>query len=79
MRGSRKFCQRESNYDNVFLVDDAKEDPNTTISGPSSARQRNAIQMAFRWPVDYGPTLIDCFTAHSYELRGQLNADLVLL
>ena len=24
---------------------------------PSSARQRNAISMAFRWPADDGPTL----------------------
>ena len=31
------------------LVDEGREDPNTTISGPSSARQRNAILMAFRW------------------------------
>ena len=37
-----------------------REDPNqtnTTISGPSSTRQRNAIQMAFRWRADGGPTL----------------------
>ena len=26
-----------------FLVDEELEDPNTTINGPSSARQRNAI------------------------------------
>ena len=48
-RGSRMFCQRGwgQNIDNVFffvfsfyyLVDEAREDPNTTISGPSSARQ----------------------------------------
>ena len=31
-----------------FLVDEGKEDPNTTISGSPSARQRNAIEMAFR-------------------------------
>ena len=31
--------------------------PTTTISGPSSARKRNAIYMAFRWRVDDGPTL----------------------
>ena len=37
------FCQRGSNFDNVFLVDEGREDPNTTISGPSSARQRNVI------------------------------------
>ena len=50
MRGSRKFCQRGSNFENVFflfcfsfLVDKGREDPNTTISVPSSAHQRNAI------------------------------------
>ena len=44
MRGSRKFCQSGSNYDNDFLVDEGRrEDPNTTICGPSSVRQRNAI------------------------------------
>ena len=30
-----------------FLADEGREYPNTTISGPSSARQRNAILMAF--------------------------------
>ena len=55
MRGSRRFCRggggggggrAESNWDVFFffcLVDEGREDPNTTISGPSSARQRNAI------------------------------------
>ena len=49
MRGSRKFCQRGSKFDNIFLlflfflVDEGIEDPNTAINGPSSARQRNAI------------------------------------
>ena len=42
MLGSRKFCQKGSNFDNVFLVEE-REDPNTTIIGPSLARQRNAI------------------------------------
>ena len=32
-------------------------DPNSTISGPSSTRQRNAILMAFRLRADNGPTL----------------------
>ena len=32
---TRFFC--------CFLVDEGRKDPNTTISGPSSARQRNAI------------------------------------
>ena len=27
------------------------------IYGPSSARQRNTIKMAFRWRADDGPTL----------------------
>ena len=27
----------------IFLVDNGREDQNTTVSGPSSARQRNAI------------------------------------
>ena len=37
----------------LFLIDEGREDPSTTISGPSSARQRNAI----RWRADNGPTL----------------------
>ena len=40
-----------------FLVDEGRKDPNTTISGPSSARQRNTIYMAFPWCADVGPTL----------------------
>ena len=32
------------------------EDPNTVIKGPSSASQRNAISMAFRWRADDGST-----------------------
>ena len=36
MRGSRKFCQRRSNSDNVFFVavvsfDEEREDPNTIM------------------------------------------------
>ena len=38
MHGSRKFCQRGSKFDNVFLVDEGIEDPNTAINWPSSAR-----------------------------------------
>ena len=51
------FFQRGSNFDYVFLVDERREDPNTTKSGPSSARQRNAIYMVFRWRADGGPTV----------------------
>ena len=43
MRGSRKFCQRGSKFDNVFFFNEGREDLNTTMSGPSSARQRNVI------------------------------------
>ena len=40
------------------LVDERRDDQNTrTKSGPSSARQRNAIQMAFRWRPDDGLAL----------------------
>ena len=54
MRGSRKFSQRGSNIDKgFFLVDKGNEDPNTTINGPSSARQR----MAFCWRADGGQIL----------------------
>ena len=44
MRGPRKFCQRGSKFDNGFLADEGIEDPDITLNGPSSARQRNAIQ-----------------------------------
>ena len=63
MRGSRKFCQRGFNFDNVFFFffffffNEGWEDPNATISGPLSALQRNAIYMAFRWRADDGSTL----------------------
>ena len=46
MRGSRKFCQRESNFDNFFSICGRIEDLITTIiSGSSPARQRNAVPM----------------------------------
>ena len=63
MRGSRTFCQRGGPTSTVFisfifsLKGGGGENQNTTISRQSSARQRNAIQMAFRWRVDDGPTL----------------------
>ena len=55
MSRSSKFCQRVSNFDNVFL--EGRVDPKTTISGPSSAQQQNASSMTFRWRADGGPTL----------------------
>ena len=36
MRGSRLFFQRGFNFDNVFLVDEGREDPNSTILKESS-------------------------------------------
>ena len=36
---------------------ETREDLNTTISGPSSARQRSTIYLAFRWRADDAPTL----------------------
>ena len=56
MRGSRKFCQRGSNTDFFFFfffswwVRERIEI--STKSRPSSARQRNAIEKAFRRRVD---------------------------
>ena len=41
----------------AFSVAEGREDPNTTISGPLSARQRNAIEIAFRWLADDDQTL----------------------
>ena len=39
-----------TSFSSVFLIaDEGKEDLNTTISGHSSARQQNAIQIAFSW------------------------------
>ena len=37
----------------IFLVDEGREDQNTTIGGTSSARQRNV----FSWRADNGSTL----------------------
>ena len=34
MRGPRKFFSEGSDFDNVLLVDEGREDLNTTISGP---------------------------------------------
>ena len=42
----QKICPKGSSFDKVyfsFLVNEGREDPNTTISGLPSARQRNAI------------------------------------
>ena len=55
----KNFFQRGSKFDIFLLVDKGIDDPDTctAIIGPSWARQRNAIEMAFRWRADDGPTL----------------------
>ena len=51
MRGSRKIVREGPTLITVFfLVDVGRKEPNTIISRPSSARQRNTIN------VDDGPT-----------------------
>ena len=47
----------------LFFLDKGRDDPNTTKSGLSSARKRNAIEMAFRWRANGGPTLNACLVA----------------
>ena len=51
-----KNCQRGSEFVYLF-IDRGIEDQNTAINGQSSAHQRNAIEMAFCWRSDDGPTL----------------------
>ena len=47
-----------ANPDKKNLVDKGVgEDPSTTISGSSSVHQRNAIEIAFHWRANDGPTL----------------------
>ena len=48
LHGSRKFCQRGSYFVNVFfLVNEGRDDPNTTIGGPTSARQQTPLKWRF--------------------------------
>ena len=57
MNGSRKLCQCRGCPTLSFFFDNGREDQNSTKSGPSSAHQRNAIEIAFRWWADDDPTL----------------------
>ena len=68
MRGSRKFVKGGPRLTTFFFffffffgggggLMGWREDLNATENGPSSARQRNAIEMAFRWRADKGPPL----------------------
>ena len=65
MRGPRKFCQGGPTLTLFFYG--RREDPNTTKSGLSSARQQNAIKMAFRWRADDGSILNDCLVAFRFK------------
>ena len=64
MRGSRKFVRGGPTSITFFSLffqfaffQFEQGDPNTTISGASSVRQQNAIEMAFRWRANGGQTL----------------------
>ena len=54
---SESFVRGGPTLTMLFLVDEGWDDPNTTTSGPSLARERKAIEMAFRLRADDGPTL----------------------
>ena len=57
MRGSREFARRGPILITLFcFFYEGREYPNSTKSGPSSARQRNAIKMTFSWQADGGLT-----------------------
>ena len=53
MRGSRKFCQRGSNFDNVFLSwwgeRGSKYHHKQTIIGPPAKRHLNGVSLACPW------------------------------
>ena len=55
IRGRPGVACADSTLTSIF--DEGKEDLNSTKSGPSSARKRNAILMAFHRRVDDGPAL----------------------
>ena len=69
MRGSRKFCQGGSNFlkkETFFLVDEGRKDQNITKSGPSSARQPNAIYD--------GPKVGECWLGSFVIFQGIRNS-----
>ena len=46
-----------------FLIDEERKVPNTTRSEPTSVRQQNAIQVAFRWRADDGSNIECCLSS----------------
>ena len=64
MRGSRKFCQSGPTLTSfLFLAGEGREDPNSTKTVPSSARQRNAggPMMAQFWTLNAGLVALQIF------------------
>ena len=59
----RKFCQRGSNLTILFFCLRGEGG----YSRPSSARQRNAILMAFRWRADDGQALNSGFVLFGFS------------
>ena len=51
------FVRVGPTFTTLFLVDEVREGPNTTLSGSSLANQQNTIKVAFRWRADDGQTL----------------------
>ena len=67
MRGSRNLCQRGSNFDNVFLVDERRDDQNSNakraIIDLPAKRQLNGVSLAsLRWPnIEFWPSSFEIF------------------
>ena len=62
IRGSRKFCQRGSNSDNSFAVDDGRENPN--YISIKEGHHRPASETPFWWPN------IECWLGSFWHFRG---------
>ena len=70
MRGSRKFCQRGSNFDSDFFkFEDERKDPNSTFRGPSLFHQQNAIYMTFLLACQWWPN-IECWLCSFVIFQG---------
>ena len=73
MCGSRKFCQRGSNSDNVFLVVQGGEDQNITISGPFSALNAGFVFQHIRTSIAKKPFIFAIFQGGSDPLSPLLS------
>ena len=72
-----KFRQRGFNFDGLllfcFFLDEGRGYPDTTLSGPSWAHQRNAIKMAFHWGANDGSTTLNAGKWHNCKFSGDLD------